>query len=70
MGVTYLRLIIFSVVADILIDSEIFLMTYFINLKIKSVQSFEGVHKDRMCVRVFIRKILIHIQVFMSVLYF
>jgi hypothetical protein len=29
-------------------------MTDFVNLKIKSAQSFEYAHKDRMCVRVFI----------------
>jgi hypothetical protein len=48
--VLYLRLIIFSVGGDISIDSETFLLTDFINLKIKSIQSFEYAHKDKVCV--------------------
>jgi hypothetical protein len=39
---------------DVPIDSETFLMTDFINLKIKSVQSFRGAHRNRVYVRVFI----------------
>jgi hypothetical protein len=37
---------------DIPIDSEVFLMTDFMNLKIKPTQFFEGAHKDNvyMCV--------------------
>jgi hypothetical protein len=35
------QLIIFSVIDNIIIDSKILLMTDFINLKIKSVQSFK-----------------------------
>jgi hypothetical protein len=40
MCVVYLRLIIFSVVDDDFIDSDMFLVIDFMNLKIKSVQSF------------------------------
>jgi hypothetical protein len=36
------------------IDSETFLVTDFVNLKIKSTQSFEVTHRDRVCVRMFI----------------
>jgi hypothetical protein len=36
------------------IDSELLLMTDFINLKIKSTQYFRCVYRDMMCVRVFI----------------
>jgi hypothetical protein len=39
---------------DVPVDSETFLVTDFINLKIKSTQSFRGAHRDMMCVRVFI----------------
>jgi hypothetical protein len=39
---------------DIFIDSETLLMTDFINLKIKSTQSFECAHRDRMYVYMFI----------------
>jgi hypothetical protein len=39
----------FSVRDDIPVDSEAFLMIDFINLKIKSVQSFEGNHKNKVC---------------------
>jgi hypothetical protein len=55
MGVVYLQLIILSVVYDVPVRSETLLMTDFVNLKIKSVQSFEYAHRDWMCVRVFIR---------------
>jgi hypothetical protein len=44
----------FSVGGDIPIDSEMSLVTNFVNLKIKSAQSFEGTHRGRMCVHVFI----------------
>jgi hypothetical protein len=40
---------------DVLVDSDALLVTDFVNLKIKSTQSFRGAHKDRLCVRVFIR---------------
>jgi hypothetical protein len=52
--VLYLRLIIFSVGDDVSIDNEIFLVTDFVNLKIKSIQSFKYVYSDSMCVHVFI----------------
>jgi hypothetical protein len=52
--VLYLRLIILLVGDDVLINSEALLVTDFVNLKIKSVQSFRGAHRGRMCVRVFI----------------
>jgi hypothetical protein len=52
--VLYLRLIILSVGGDVPIDSETFLVTDFVNLKIKPHQSFRGAHKDRVCVYVFI----------------
>jgi hypothetical protein len=35
---------------DIPIDSEVVLMTDFVNFKIKPAQSFEGAHRDRMYV--------------------
>jgi hypothetical protein len=39
---------------DVPVDSEIFLMTDFINLKIKLIQSFTGDHRSRVCMRVLI----------------
>jgi hypothetical protein len=39
---------------DVPIDSKTFLVTDFVNLKIKSVQSFGGAHRNRVYVRVFI----------------
>jgi hypothetical protein len=38
-----------------LIDSEMLLVTDFVNLKIKPAQSFKGVHKSWVCVRAFIK---------------
>jgi hypothetical protein len=35
---------------DVPIDSEVVLMTDFVNFKIKPAQSFKGVHRDRMYV--------------------
>jgi hypothetical protein len=55
MSVAYLQLIILSVVCDVPVRSETLLMTDFVNLKIKSVQSFEYAHRDWVSVRVFIR---------------
>jgi hypothetical protein len=52
--VLYLRLIILSLGDDVLVDSEMLLVTDFVNLKIKPAQYFEGAHKDRVCVRIFI----------------
>jgi hypothetical protein len=39
---------------DVSVDSEAFLVTDFVNLKIKSVQSYEGAHRGRVYMRVFI----------------
>jgi hypothetical protein len=39
---------------DIPIGSDALLVTDFVNLKIKLVQSFGDVHRGRMCVHVFI----------------
>jgi hypothetical protein len=41
---------------DVPVDSEALLVTDFMNLKIKPAQSFGGVHRGRVCVRVFIGK--------------
>jgi hypothetical protein len=51
--VLYLRLIIFLIGDDVSINSEIFLMTDFMNLKIKSTQSFKCAHKNRMYICVY-----------------
>jgi hypothetical protein len=39
---------------NVSIDSEMLLVTNFVNLKIKSAQSFGCTHRDRVCIRVFI----------------
>jgi hypothetical protein len=39
---------------DIPIDSKILLVTDFVNLKIKLIQSFKSAHRDRVCVCAFI----------------
>jgi hypothetical protein len=39
---------------DVPVDSETLLVTDFVNFKIKSAQSFECAHRDRVYVRVFI----------------
>jgi hypothetical protein len=39
---------------NVTVDSEMLLVTDFVNLKIKSTQSFKNVHKNRVCVHVFI----------------
>jgi hypothetical protein len=39
---------------DVPVDSETLLVTDFVNLKIKPAQSFEGAHRGRVCVCVFI----------------
>jgi hypothetical protein len=57
--VLHLRLIIFSVEDDVPVNSEMLLVTDFVNLKIKSVQSFRYVHSCRVYVRVFI-KVSVH----------
>jgi hypothetical protein len=40
---------------DVFVDSETFLVTDFVNLKIKSAQFFRDAYRGRLCVRVFIR---------------
>jgi hypothetical protein len=40
---------------DVFVDSEMFLMIDFVNLKIKPIQFFRDVHTDKMCVHVFIK---------------
>jgi hypothetical protein len=42
------------VVNDVLIDSDVFLVIDFINLKIKQAQSFKDIYRSRIYVRVFI----------------
>jgi hypothetical protein len=39
---------------DILVNNETFLVTEFVNLKIKSAKYFKGIHKDMMCIHLFI----------------
>jgi hypothetical protein len=39
---------------DISIDSDALLVTDFVNLKIKSAQSFRGAHMDRVCMYILI----------------
>jgi hypothetical protein len=39
---------------NILIDSETLFVTDFVNLKIKSAQSFEGAYNNKICVHIFI----------------
>jgi hypothetical protein len=39
---------------DVPVDSEMFLMTDFVNFKIKPTQSFGGDYRDSVCVCVFI----------------
>jgi hypothetical protein len=52
--VLYLRLIIFSVETDVSVDSEMLLLTDFMNLKIKLTQTFRYDHRAKMCVYLFI----------------
>jgi hypothetical protein len=46
----HLQLIIFSVRDDVPIDSDVLLMTDFVNLNIKLAQSFICVYRGSMCV--------------------
>jgi hypothetical protein len=50
----HLRLIILSVGGDVPVDSETLLMTDFVNLKIKPIQSFKSAYRGRVYARVFI----------------
>jgi hypothetical protein len=54
--VLYLRLIIFSVGGDVPVNSKTFLVTDFVNLKVKSAQSFECVHRNIYVCTVFLKK--------------
>jgi hypothetical protein len=54
MSVTYLQLIIFSVIGGVSIKNEALLVINFMNLKIKLARSFEYVHMGRVWVLVFI----------------
>jgi hypothetical protein len=54
--VLHLRLIIFSVGDDVSFDNETFLVTDFVNLKIKLAQSFRGVYRGRVYVCVYMGK--------------
>jgi hypothetical protein len=53
--VLHLRLIILLVRDDVSMDSEMFLVTDFVNLNIKPVQCFKCAHKDRVYMYIFIR---------------
>jgi hypothetical protein len=61
--VLHLRLIILSVAGDVSVDSETLLVTDFMNLKIKSVQSFGYVHRDKLYIHTFI-KVNVHIYIY------
>ncbi len=47
-------MIIFLVGDDVPVDSDALLVTDFVNVKIKPAQSFEGTHRNRMYVHIFI----------------
>jgi hypothetical protein len=51
---------------DVLVDSDVLLVIDFVNLKIKSTQSFECAHIGRMCVRIFIE---MSARTYMNILY-
>jgi hypothetical protein len=52
-GVTYLWLIILSVIGNVPINSDVFLITDFVNLKIKLTQYFEGAHRGKVYLHVY-----------------
>jgi hypothetical protein len=52
--VLYLWVIIFLVKGDVPIDSDVFLLTDFMNPKIKPTQSFKNVHKNKVYMYIFI----------------
>jgi hypothetical protein len=52
--VIYLQLIIFLLGGNVCVNSEALCVTDFMNLKIKSAQSFRVIHSDRLYVCVFI----------------
>jgi hypothetical protein len=49
---------------NVSIDSETLLVTDFVNLKIKTAQSFRGTHRGMMYVRVFIE---VNARMYMSI---
>jgi hypothetical protein len=51
--VLYLQLIILSVEGDVPVDNKSLLVTDFVNLNIKSTQSFRGAHRGRVCVCIY-----------------
>jgi hypothetical protein len=59
----YLQLIIFSVGDDAPIDNESFLVTDFVNIKIKPTQSFRDAYRGSVYVRVFI-EISAHMSIY------
>jgi hypothetical protein len=68
--VLHLWLIIISVGCDIPIDSKMFLVTDFVNLKIKLTQYFRDAYRDRMCIHMFMFiELSIHIYIY-KYLYF
>jgi hypothetical protein len=52
--VLYLQLIILLVGGDVPVDSETLLVINFVNLKIKTTQSFVCAHRSKVCMHVFI----------------
>jgi hypothetical protein len=48
--VLHLWLIIFLIGGNISVDSDVLLITDFVNLKIKLAQSFRGTHRGSVCV--------------------
>jgi hypothetical protein len=65
----YLQLIIFSVRGDAPVDNESFLVTDFVNIKIKPAQSFRGAYRGSVYVRVFI-EISAHISIYIFTEFF
>jgi hypothetical protein len=51
---------------DIPVDSDALLVTDLVNLKIKSAQSFEGAHRNRVCIRIFI-EVSTHIYIYINI---
>jgi hypothetical protein len=51
---------------DVPVDSKIFLVTDFVNFKIKLAQSFKDAHRNMVCVRVFIR-LSVHMCISISI---
>jgi hypothetical protein len=51
--VLHLQLIIFSVEDDVPVNSKSFLVTDFMNLKIKLAQSFKSTHRDKICMFIY-----------------